>query len=238
MGSALEKLPVHVWEPGSAREIGLALAEEYPVLRKYLGEILFSSIMRELVSSRRHDHSSARWYSEHLPTYLKSYKPLLLRPEIQEMAQLEAATYAADAAPNVQSLKASDIALLDAKTLVNLPLRIHPSAIRLTFRQNTTSLWSAMKCGEQPPKPHRLASPQNVVVWRQSNAPRFRILGDEEARVFDCIAKTACFAELCNISRDDDNSDPVENRVQAFLSAWVDAELVILPVSTDVFFKN
>lgn len=143
-------------------------------------------------------------YFKTLPCFLNAYEPFLRAPEIQEMATLELALKVAFESPEMTSLSSKDLDTLGSAQR----LHFHPSVQYLRFFQNTTSLWSALVCEQVPPRPHALDCVQHLIVWRQGNGARFRIVGAEEAHAFK-NATTAL--------------------AQPYLRSWVEAQLVLPP---------
>ncbi len=184
-----------------------ALAHTYVNLQRYLGDVSFTILARAFFGARPTQKALSHVYFNALPHFLKSYRPFLRAPEIQELAALETALHGAFEAPDVSALTLNDIQKLN----LDRKLTFHPSAKCLRFFQNTTSLWSALICEQLPPKPHKLDHVQYVIVWRQGTGGRFRIVGDEEALAFKSSSATEALPYLRN---------------------WVEAELVLPPERT------
>ncbi len=189
------------------------LRQNYVSLNLYLGDLAFKGLIDAFFVSKSPKQKTVRWYCNMLPTFLTTYKPFARSPEIQELAALELALNQAFDAPDIASLTSNIV--LDITTA--LTLKLHPSVQRLRFLQNTTSIWSALKCNEQPPKPHRLDHAQSVIAWRQGLSARFRILGDDEA-----LALAA----------------PSTSPNNPYFRAWLDAELLLPPVRGDVILEK
>jgi hypothetical protein len=136
-----------------------AIASEYPTLLRYLGELRFADCLEGCMAQP----ASWRRVADELPDLLSRF--LHTAPEIAELAHLERAMRRAFEAADTPSES------LNA---------LHPSVSLLTFEHNTASLWSALICGEPPPRPYRLDQPQNLVIWRHRGNPRMRLLGEEE----------------------------------------------------------
>jgi Putative DNA-binding domain len=210
------------------------IAHDHEVLHSYLGDVSFAKMARDYIAAHPSKKASARWFCEHLPEFLKTYKPFAHHPEIQELAQLEAALNFAFDAPEADSLTLAGMAAMEPRTFTTMALSMHPSAVRLTFLQNTTSIWSALKCEEQPPKPHRLNAPQQLAVWRQGTTSRFRMLGDEEAMAFDSTYTGANFNVICEMIALMEGADTAAMRAASYLRGWVEAELVLVPAPATV----
>ena len=136
-----------------------SIASEYSVLHRYLGELRFNACLQCCMAQP----ASWRRVADELPNLLS--RSARNTPEIAELAQLE---------------RAMRIAFEAAETQSGSCNTLHPSVSLLTFEHNTASLWSALICGEPPPRPYRLDQPQNLVIWRHKGSPRMRLLGEEE----------------------------------------------------------
>ncbi len=168
------------------------LATDYVALRRYLGEVRFNVLTAECSPARTidmHDFSST------LPEQIArlAHAP----PELCEIAILERALR--DAIEAVEPIACSH---------TRQRVTLHPSVHLLKFSQNTVSIWSSLKCGETPPRPYRLETPQCVLVWRHDSQSRMRLLGEEE------------FTSLAAIRNGSDKPDP------DYLRGWLDTGIL------------
>jgi hypothetical protein len=189
------------------------LSSDYVALHRYLGEVKFNNLISEYISNKSHDCVNSRWLSNHLPDFIRSYFGFAHFPEIPELASLERAFNTAFGAVEARTWNNDNKTSMSDKTL-----KAHPSVSLLKFTQNTTSIWSALKCEEKPPKPHQLDDMQNVIVWRQGNAPRFRILGEEEAKALKRVINGVSYKALCNT---------LKTNAETYLRGWIEAELIL-----------
>jgi hypothetical protein len=178
------------------------LAQDYPRLRLYMGETAFNAMARIYLAAT--ETPKVRLLSRHLPDFLDLTKPFSRSPELSDLARLENAFQSALSAP-------------EAGIITQVPprafhLELHPSVQRLQLRTNTASIWAALTAGELPPLPHGLNEPQELLVWRQGAAPRFRMLGHEEAATLDEAAR----GEQVEIDQSTEN----------FLRGWLEAEII------------
>ena len=171
------------------------LAEDYPRLRLYMGETGFNTMARHCLAAT--ETPKVRLLSRHLPDFLDLTKPFSRSPELSDLARLEKAFHAALNAP-------------DASITSRAPL--HPSVQRLQLRTNAASIWAALTAGELPPSPQRLDETQELLVWRQGAAPRFRMLGREEAAALDAAARG--------------EATEVDQWSESFLRGWLEAEII------------
>jgi hypothetical protein len=216
--------PTKLGFPPSAPLIGY-LANELGFFYAYLGDIAFNKLTRDYISSYPQIPIDPAAVKKNLLQYLGAQSVVQRSPEILELAKLELALNFA--------LNAPDEKLMDVLTFEKLPLQMREQTVFnfvassqiLLFKQNTTSIWSALKCEERPPKPHLLDEPQNLLVWRQGDAPRFRLLGHDEAFLFRLIAQGldlhSAFSQIKK------RSVTLEETLN-YLRGWIVAELVLL----------
>jgi hypothetical protein len=184
------------------------LSHDYPRLRLYMGETAFNAMARRCLAAT--ETPKVRLMSRHLPDFLDLTKPFSRSPELSDLARFESAFHAALSAP-----EASVVRLMPLRVS---RIEIHPSAQRLQLRTNAASIWAALTAAELPPHAQGLNEPQEFLVWRQGAAPRFRMLGREEATTLDAAARGEKI----------ENAQSVEN----FLRGWLEAE-IISAVQTD-----
>lgn len=157
-----------------------------------MGETAFNAMARHCLAAT--ETPKVRLLARHLPDFLDLTKPFSRTPELSDLARLERAFHAALNAPEAG--------------ITSQPL--HPSVQRLQLRTNAASIWSALTAGELPPPPQSLDAPQELLVWRQGVAARFRMLGREEAAALDAAARGEALAQS------------TEN----FRRGWIEAEIM------------
>lgn len=185
------------------------LADDYAKLRLYMGVSAFNAMGRHCLATYSIKAPKIRTLSQQLPNFLDLTKPFSRSPELSDLARFEKAFHAALNAPEAPFLT---LAEFTRKNLQNFLLELHPSVHRLQLRTNATSIWAALTAGELPPPPERLDEPQELLVWRQGLASRFRMLGREEATALDAAAR----GETINIGQFSEN----------FLRSWLEAEVI------------
>ena len=216
--------PVKLGLPPPAPLIGY-LANELGFLYAYLGDIAFNKLTRDYIRSYPDLPVDPTEIKKNLLQYIAVQSLVQRNPEILELADLELSLNFA--------LNATDEKLMDISTFEQLasPRREQiifnfvSSAQILLFKQNTTSIWSAMKCEERPPKPHLLDAPQHLLVWRQCDAPRFRLLGRDEAFLFELISQRE---NLQRAGQQMENQTANPEVILNYVRGWVEAELILL----------
>jgi hypothetical protein len=201
-----------------------SLSHDYNILRRYLGEVRFNAITK---ACGRTSASLSVHAGEDVATF-----PALLAeaqrgaPELCELASLEKATIDAFNAPDAAVLTRSNFERFGEQHRDALRFTFHPSLNLLTLRFNVTSIWSALKCEEEPPRPFVLLSPQRVLVWRQNDQPRMRLLGEDEFVAISTFAKDESLGAVRAVLTARDSLEDPPARLSAYVCAWLDSDVL------------
>ncbi len=203
------------------------LTNDFPMLKAYIGDDRFDEIARHYIHANPSTHPNARWYSEDFPAFLKSSNAFTDNGECIELVTLEQALSHAFDAADVPAMTLADLAAILPAHAGDLQINLQPSATVLTFQQNTTSIWSALKADIEPPHPHKLDQPQKILVFRQVQASRFRLLGEDEAMALAFIRDGVSFAVLCEMMAFQNDDGEVPKRAAMFLRIWLESQLLM-----------
>ena len=202
------------------------LAQDHEVLYQYLGHEVFRDLGRAYVAATPSRHSSARWVSQALPSFLARTEPYSEHLDIVELARLEQALNTAFDARDASAIAIADLARVAPEQWVALQFAPHPSAIRLDMQTNAFNLWHALKSDEEPPSAEILDEKQRLLIWREDETPMVRPMDSQEAMMWDEAAKGVRFGVLCELlaTFDDPNSAPM--RAAGYLQGWIGSGLL------------
>jgi hypothetical protein len=229
--SGTREARLDVYRHGYPLRLTEFLGNDHPKLSCYMGEVKFAALARAYIARHPSDTPNARWYSRHLGEFLRRTHPYSRKPELGELAELERALNEAFDAPDAPCITMLDLAAVDPDLFGNASFEISPSLRRFKVRTNVTSLWSSLKCDEPPPHPIGLDQDQELLVWRQGSASRFRMLGDEEAMALDAAGHGISFAVICEMIATMDDPDTAAFRAATYLRGWIEAEIIARLVS-------
>ncbi|MFY9639681.1 MAG: putative DNA-binding domain-containing protein [Rhodomicrobium sp.] len=198
--------------------------KDHELLHAYLGDEGFDEMARSYAAAYPSRYRNAIDFCAHLPQYLAEAQPYSAHAEISELAALEKALNDAFYAKDQAAIGVSELAGYAPGDWAFLRFTAHPSAIRLGFKTNAADIWSALKHGGEPPAaladgPHRL------LVWRQAT-PKFRVLGEEEAMLWDEAASGVRFGILCEMAAAYDDPDSAAARTAGCLQGWITSGLL------------
>ena len=202
------------------------LTNDYEKLRIYLGDVRYREMAKAYIAAHPSDQPNARWFSRHLPEFLRDAPRYRRHPELAELALLERALNDAFDGPDTPTCTMADVADIDPARFGDAVFTIAPTVFRFAVTTNVTSLWASLKCGETPPEPEDAETPLEILVWRQALGSRFRILGNEEAMAIDCARQGLNFGVICEMIATFDDPDGAAMRAAGYLRGWIEAEII------------
>ena len=202
------------------------LASDFEQLKRYLGETRFNGMARAYVRHYPSGTPNARWFSRHLPAFLKDHGDYRRHPEVAELAALEQALNDVFDGPDGPVVTMRDLPAIDPQVFGETVLDLVPAVRKFAVFTNAASLWSSLRCGETPPSAIDLRAPAQILVWRQNLGSRFRILGNEEAMALDGVAEGLSFGAICEMMAALDDADGAALRAAGYLRGWLEAEII------------
>lgn len=197
------------------------MQSDHERLHSYLGDQQFEAMARAYVAAHPSDRPNARWFSRHLPEFLARTAPYSSHPEVAELALLEKTLADAFDAKDGPSLAIAELAAIAPEAWAGLVFDPHPAAMRLEFSTNAAAIWLALGDDEPPPSALRHGSPEQILVWRNGPTPLFRILGGEEAMMWDEAARGVPFGALCEMVAIFDDAETAPMRAAGYLQGWI-----------------
>jgi len=197
----------------------------HPLLARYMGDEGFERMARHYVRAFPSRHANARWYASDVPRLLSDV-PYTDRPELREIAEIEAALDRAFDAPDAPVLELAMLAQHAPETWGSLRFGPHPSAKVLTLETNAFDLWLALKDEACVPAAARLAEPETLLVWRRDAIPTLRRLGAEERMLWLEATRGLAFGALCEMAAIYDDPETAALRVAQVLQGWLSTGLL------------
>jgi hypothetical protein len=202
------------------------LRSDYAKLYRYLGNDSFETCARAYADQFPSRTANPRWFGQAFPEFLKSHGTLGKLCVLHELAMLERALNDAFDAPDGPVVAKRDLAALDPENLAGCTFKFSSSVRRIELSHNTTSIWSALACGETPPSPYKLDTDSIVLVWRQGLSSRFRLLGEQEAMAVSVMQDGVSYPKLCRMLADDLQDENAAHTATCFLRGWAEAEII------------
>lgn len=125
-----------------------ALTRRYPVIERLVGGEFFTGMARQFVTRHPPRSPLLVQYGEEFADFVASFGPAQQLPYLADVARLEAARTRAYHAEDATPLEPDRFAALDAETLGDIRLQLHPSAAILRSPFPVVTIW-AMNSGER-----------------------------------------------------------------------------------------
>lgn len=181
-GRVMERAVLATPHANAARRLGVyadgyrsrlveALGNDYPALKRVLGESGFDRTMRRFIAAHPSRTRNLRWYGGDLGRFLGRSSRGRRKP-LAELARFEWALGLAFDAQDAPLARAEDVARVPAADWPGMRLRLHSSVQLIWLLGNAT------------------------LVWRKGHEPFYRVLSTEEAWALGAVARGRDFAAL------------------------------------------
>jgi hypothetical protein len=203
-----------------------ALRNDHELLHLYLGDEMFDEMGHAYVKAKPSHHPNMRWFSQVLPSFLKTTAPYSDYPILSDLAGLEKGLNDAFDGNDGVVLTLADVSAFPPEQWNDLVFAPHPTATRLDVVTNASAIWRALKNDETPPDAALLDEPMPLLVWRQETTPMFRELSAEEAMMWDEAVTGIPFGVLCSMLATYADPDTAASRGAGYLHGWVTSGLL------------
>ena len=198
---------------------------DHELLHKYLGDETFRKMAQAYAAAHPSQDRNARYFCVLLPLFLQTAEPYKSQPQLSELAALEKALNDAFDAADAPVLTVADLGRFPPEDWSRLTFKQHSSALRIDCHTNAPDIWLSLTEERKPPKPQNLAESSHILVWRQ-DIPKFRVLGTEEAMMWDEAARRTNFSTLCGLVETFGGLKRAETRAASYLQGWINSGLL------------
>ncbi|MDR7335110.1 DNA-binding domain-containing protein [Roseateles asaccharophilus] len=179
-----------------------ALADNYTVLGRALGDEPFNALAQAYIAARPSRHPSIRWFGHELADFMATAgDELVPHASLVDFARMDWALRSAFDAADAPLLQPATLAALSPDDWAGLQLRLHPSVQRVALAHAVEPAWLALRewqPGEaQPELDEPVAHEHTLLAWRQHGETRWRSLEPLEAALLQAVAGGEPFAGLC-----------------------------------------
>jgi hypothetical protein len=181
-----------------------ALADNYTVLARALGDDAFDALGRAYVDAHPSRQPSIRWFGDRLADFMDAAgDDLVPHASLADFARMDWALRGAFDAAEAPPLDAATLAALSPDAWAGLVLHLQPSVRRVTLAHAIEPAWHVLREWEpesepeQPELPEPVPHPHALLAWRQHGQTRWRSLEPLEATLLQAVAEGAPFALLC-----------------------------------------
>lgn len=169
-----------------------ALAHDFPVLLKVMGEEQFGRGMAAYLQQYPSTKPSLRYIGDKLPVWFKQEN----KHDLSELAQLEWVILKSFDAADTDCLSAESLQVIPPEQWQQLHFSFHPSISILNVNSNLLKIWKAYHSNKTLPNIQSI-SPQSLVVSRTDRGPVIQPIPPAFLSLFTTLADNKPFAVAC-----------------------------------------
>jgi len=181
-----------------------ALADNYTVLARALGDEAFDALAQAYIAARPSRHPSIRWFGHALAAFMAEAGDVLVpHASLVDFAAMDWALRGAFDAAEAPLLDPATLAALGPDDWAGLVLQLHPSVQRVRLSHAIEPAWRLLRewdpvSGDDPPDlPEPVPHEHLLLAWRQAGETRWRSLEPLEAALLQAVSEQAPFTLLC-----------------------------------------
>ena len=220
--SAQQRLSVYA--SGYRLRLKEAITTDFDCLHGYLGDDMFDQLMECYIDNYQSQHTSLRYYSQHITELLKQEKPFAEHPELVEIATIEQTFNNSFDAADCTTVDIEQLSQIVVESWPTLQIQLHASVQLITCDHNSFDIWKALSEENNPPS--LVKENTTWLIWRKDLISRYRAVSDAEAYALKRVLKGDNFGVLCEGLLDyfDEEQTPV--KAVTFLQNWINDLMV------------
>jgi Putative DNA-binding domain len=216
-----------VYEDAYRLRLGEVLGNDYPILRKALGDETFGAIVGGYIDTVESHHPNVRWYSRKLPDYMASHEPWSSQRLFVDLAFFERALEDAFDAADADALALDAVMQIALEDQPNMCFAFQPSLKALSTVAGTIAAYEAA-AAEETIDISSDGGQEVVLIWRnQALDSVYRILSEDEALALDAAMTGGSFADICGLLAVKNDAEMVAATAGAFLGQWFVDGLIV-----------
>jgi hypothetical protein len=184
---------MRIYQNNYRASLTACLADSFARTREWIGGEAFEDAMIRHIQRVPPSSWTLDAYGRDFPDTLRRIYPD--DPEVAELAWLELALAEAFVGADAVALAPADAAHVDWD---NAALHFTPTLDLRAVATNAHALWSALAGGEVPPAAAGLADAATLLVWRQEQVSRFRLIDMREEQALTLARSGVAFGTVCN----------------------------------------
>jgi len=201
-----------------------ALMTDYEMLHCYLGDELFEQLMDSYIEQHPSQHTSLRYFGQHMVELTQQLEPFKQLPEVAEMAKIEQAFATSFDAANSPAVSLNQLADLNPEAWATLRLSFHDSVQLVPQHYNSFQIWRALSNDETPPEKH--TDKTSWLIWRQDLVSRYRALEPAELSALTTALSSGSFADICETLLEHFSEEETPQRAVGYLQQWINDQML------------
>lgn len=193
------------------------LSDDYAVLRKFLGDDIFGSLVEAYIL---HDPSrvrNARYYGVRLPEFMKESPLIGVSDLASDLARFERSLADSFDAADDEHLSVHELERLSPEDIIRVTFIFHPSVSVCDLKGDTVRRFEAARDGSEFHPTNE--TDESCLIWRNERV-FYRLLGPaERIAIIETMAGKS-FVDVCALLAFRDPDEDAVGHVATFLSQW------------------
>jgi len=203
-----------------------ALASNYPILQKYLGDELFQELATLYINAHPSTFKSIRWFGDQLENFLQGHDKYSEFPYLAELSKLEWHMTLTFDAPDRELIGMETIMLTPPDDWSIMKFVLHPSVYLLDFQWNVIQIWQQLSQDNPPPEPIQYESLIPYIFWRKELINQYCSLPQDERYAINSIMNDHTFGEICEGLCQWVSEQDAALRAASLLKGWLYSGLI------------
>ncbi len=174
-----------------------ALADNYPVLYRALGDDAFRELAAAYLNAHPSRFRSIRWFGDRLAEFIGDNPGSVPHPALLDIARLDWAMRGAFDAADATPLRFEDLAGIAPEQWPELRFTLCPSFRMLALEWGIEALWHALNADENAETEEPQRHVHAMIVWCAGLEIRWRTAAEDEATALRTLAEGGSFADVC-----------------------------------------
>lgn len=201
------------------------LSNDFPILRSYLGDEAFGSLVEDYVETAPSRQPNARWYGARLPDFMREMISWRTNRSAIDLARFERALSDAFDAADAPVSSIDALSNICAEDWSNIAFEFHPSLALLDLARGTAQIYSALAAEEKPPAIQH--GEEAFLFWRNEGQSFYRAVPKDERLALREAEQGRKFSDICALLAHQAGGADVTRQVAGFLSQWFTDGLVV-----------
>jgi hypothetical protein len=203
-----------------------ALASNYPILQKYLGEQAFEELALLYIDAHPSPFRSIRWFGNQLENFLQEQVIYADYPHLTELSKLEWQMTLNFDAPDCEIINIENVMQIPTDDWPMMRFLPHPSVTVLNFQWNVVALWQQLSQDNPPPEPLQYEASIPTLFWRKDFINQYCSLPHDEHYAICAMMKGQPFGEICEGLCQWVEEEEAALRAASLLKGWISSGLI------------
>lgn len=205
-----------------------ALADNYPVLHRALGDDAFRELAAAYLAAHPSHFRSIRWFGDRLADFIAGNPAIVPHPALLDIARMDWAMRGAFDAADAPRLRAADLAGVAPEDWPALHFTPCPSFHLLALDWRVEGLWHALNADPNAETSAPDAHAHQMIIWRYDLECRWRTVSGIEAHALRILRDGGSCAEICAGLQGQGDHDAATTAAN-LLGTWISEGILAAP---------